>query len=73
MDFGRESAAWLEFDSPDCPGGIEMSISEYNQPAIVNRMPLHPVKTLAPVKYGNTYRPTPFSPSQTGSPVYSTP
>lgn len=56
MDFGRESAAWLEFDSPDCPGGIEMSISEYNQPAIVNQMPLHPVKTLAPVKYGNTYR-----------------
>ena len=56
MDFGLESAAWLEFDSPDCPGGIEMSISEYNQPAIVNQMPLHPVKTLAPVKYGNTYR-----------------
>ncbi|MEI6565010.1 MAG: alpha-L-rhamnosidase C-terminal domain-containing protein [bacterium] len=56
FDFGVESAAWLEFDSPDCPGGIEMSISEYNQPAIVNTMPLHPVKTLAPVKYGNTYR-----------------
>jgi hypothetical protein len=56
IDFGRESAAWLEFDSPDCPGGIEMSVSEYNQPAIVNTMPLHPVKTLAPVKYGNTYR-----------------
>jgi len=56
IDFGLESAAWLEFDSPDCPGGIEMSISEYNQPAIVNTMPLHPVKTLAPVKYGNTYR-----------------
>ena len=56
MDFGRESAAWLEFDSPDCPGDIEMSISEYNQPAIVNQMPLHPVKTLASVKYGNTYR-----------------
>jgi alpha-L-rhamnosidase len=56
MDFGRESAAWLEFDSPDCPGGIEMSISEYNQPAIVNIMPLNPVKTLVPVKYGNTYR-----------------
>jgi hypothetical protein len=48
MDFGRESAAWLEFDSPDCPGGVEMSISEYNQPG--------PEKTKAPVKHGNTYR-----------------
>ena len=56
LDFGIENAAWLEFDSPDCPGGIEMSISEYNQPAIVNRGPENPVKTLVPVKYGNTYR-----------------
>jgi len=48
MDFGRESAAWLEFDSPDCPGDVEMSISEYNQPG--------PGKTKAPVKHGNTYR-----------------
>jgi hypothetical protein len=48
MDFGRESAAWLEFDSPDCPGEVEMSISEYNEPA--------PNKTKAPVKHGNTYR-----------------
>ncbi len=48
MDFGRESAAWLEFDSPDCPGDVEMSISEYNQPG--------PEKTKAPVKHGNTYR-----------------
>ena len=30
MDFGRESAAWLEFDSPDCSGDVEMSISEYS-------------------------------------------
>ena len=48
LDFGRESAAWVEFDSPDCPGGVEMSISEYNQPA--------PHKTMAPVKHGDTYR-----------------
>jgi hypothetical protein len=48
MDFGRENAAWLEFDSPDCPGDVEMSISEYNQPG--------PGKTKAPVKHGNTYR-----------------
>ena len=48
FDFGRESAAWVEFDSPDCPGGVEMSISEYNQPA--------PHKTMVPVKHGDTYR-----------------
>jgi len=56
FDFGVESAAWLEFDSPDLAGEVEMSISEYNQPAIVNRGPKHPVKTLAPARYGNTYR-----------------
>jgi hypothetical protein len=48
LDFGLEMAAWVEFDSPDCPGGIEMSISEYNEPG-------HD-KTKAPVKYGDTYR-----------------
>lgn len=48
MDFGRENGAWIEFDSPDCPGGIEMSISEYNEPGFE--------KTAEPVKYGNTYR-----------------
>jgi alpha-L-rhamnosidase len=58
MDFGRENAAWLEFDSPDLPdlNSVQMSISEYNQPAIVNYGPAHPVKTLTPTKYGNTYR-----------------
>jgi len=48
LDFGVESGAWVEFDSPDCPGGVEMSISEYNEPGIG--------KTQAPVKHGNTYR-----------------
>jgi alpha-L-rhamnosidase len=56
LDFGVESAAWLEFDSPDLAGNVEMSISEYNQPAVVNDGPEHPVKTAVPVKYGNTYR-----------------
>lgn len=32
LDFGVESAAWLEFDSPDLTGKVEMSISEYNKP-----------------------------------------
>jgi alpha-L-rhamnosidase len=48
LDFGVEAAAWLEFDSPDCPGGVEMSLSEYNEPG-------HE-KTLAPVRHGRTYR-----------------
>jgi len=56
MDFGRESAAWLEFDSPDLAGAVEMSISEYNQPEITCVGGAHNLKTLAPVKYGNTYR-----------------
>lgn len=56
VDFGRVSAAWLEFDSPDLAGSVEMSISEYNEPAIVNSGPAHPAKTMVPVKHGNTYR-----------------
>lgn len=56
FDFGVESAAWLEFDSPDLSGDVEMSVSEYNEPAIVNDGPQHPVKTFKPVKHGNTYR-----------------
>jgi hypothetical protein len=48
LDFGLELAAWVEFDSPDCPGGVEMSISEYNEPGVE--------KTKDPVKHGSTYR-----------------
>jgi len=48
LDFGVESAAWVEFDSSDCPGDVEMSISEYNEPGVN--------KTGVPVKHGNTYR-----------------
>lgn len=56
FDFGVESAAWLEFDSPDLSGSVEMSISEYNEPAIVNTGPPHRFKTAAPHRYQNTYR-----------------
>jgi hypothetical protein len=58
MDFGVENAAWLEFDSPDLPSSaqVEMSISEYNQPAITMDDAEHHIKTLKPIKYGNTYR-----------------
>src|SRR5208282_165131 len=34
FDFGVESAAWMEFDSPDMPeGGVEMGVSEFTAPA----------------------------------------
>ena len=58
VDFGRVSAAWLEFDSPDLSGNVEMSISEYNEPSRANVYlgPAHPFKTAVPVKYGTTYR-----------------
>jgi hypothetical protein len=56
VDFGVESPAWLEFDSADLSGAVEMSISEYNLPGQVNPGPAHPTKTLAPQRYGNTFR-----------------
>lgn len=48
IDFGRELPAWVEFDSPDCPGGVEMSISEYNEPGVN--------KTGVPVQHDKTWR-----------------
>ena len=56
FDFGIESAGWLEFDSDDLDGEIQMSISEYNEPAILNEGAHHPQKTMAPVRHGSTYR-----------------
>ena len=56
LDFGQENAAWLEFDSPDLNGKVEMSISEYNKPARASIVPGHLTKTLIPKKYGHTYR-----------------
>jgi hypothetical protein len=56
FDFGVESAAWLEFDSPDLDGDVELSISEYNRPAVVNKGPQHPAKTAVPVRHDDTYR-----------------
>jgi hypothetical protein len=56
FDFGQVNAAWFEFDSKDLEGDIEMSISEYNEPAIFNIGSEHPAKTAQPVKYGQTYR-----------------
>lgn len=56
FDFGVESAAWLEFDSPDLTGNVEMSISEYNEPGVVSTGPENWIKTKAPTKHGQTYR-----------------
>ena len=56
FDFGEESAGWVEFESNDLPDSVEMSISEYNEPAILNTGAQHRIKTMAPIKYGNTYR-----------------
>ena len=56
LDFGVESAAWLEFDSPDLSGSVTASISEYNEPGIVNTGAQNRLKTQKPIKYGNTYR-----------------
>lgn len=56
FDFGVESAAWLEFDSADLSGSVTMSISEYNEPAIVNEGAQSPIKTKAPARHENVYR-----------------
>lgn len=56
FDFGRENAGWMEFDSDDFEGDVEMSISEYNEPAVLNSGAQNPKKTLKPIKYGSTYR-----------------
>jgi hypothetical protein len=56
FDFGRTSAGWLEFESENLVDSITMSISEYNEPAVVNSGSFEPVKTKSPLKRGNTYR-----------------
>ena len=56
FDFGVESAGWIEFDSDDLVDSVEVSISEYNESAVLNAGAQHRIKTRAPVKYGNTYR-----------------
>lgn len=52
LDFGAEFAGWLEIDSPDLSGAVELGVSEYNRPAFVNAGPKSPSKTAAPKKYG---------------------
>ncbi len=45
LDFGIESAAWLEFETSDCDANILLGVSEYNRPAIVNAGAQNPEKT----------------------------
>ena len=52
VDFGNENAGWFEIDSPDCPGGLRLSISEYNQPEYTNIGD----KTVVPERIGDTWR-----------------
>lgn len=51
VDFGVESAAWIEFDSPDFHGSkVAMGVSEFNAPA-------HEGNSIGiPEKIGHTYR-----------------
>lgn len=56
FDFGQVNAGWLAFDSDDLAGEVEMSISEYTEPAVLNAGAQHPVKTAAAERQdGNTY------------------
>jgi len=56
FDFGQTNAGWLEFESDDLTDSITMSISEYNEPAIVMNGAVNRIKTLPPIKHGRTYR-----------------
>lgn len=56
LDFGQVNAGWLEFTCDRLPEGTVCSISEFNEPAVFNTGAEHPVKTAAPVRYGNKYR-----------------
>lgn len=56
LDFGVESAGWIEFECDGLGGEVELSLSEYDEPGIVNLGANHPVKTMAPVLEGGTWR-----------------
>lgn len=56
FDFGVESAAWLEIDSPDLSGDVELSLSEYDAPAFINLVPGYTIKPMRPKRHGQTYR-----------------
>lgn len=53
LDFGVELPAWIEMDSPDLEGQVEMGISEYRGAELLDG-PYRKIRK--PVQYGNTYR-----------------
>lgn len=56
LDFGVESAAWLEFETDDPEAEFRCSISEYNRPGMVNAGAEAPEKTGVPERIGATRR-----------------
>lgn len=56
LDFGVESAGWLEFESNDLPEPPVCSVSEYNRPGVVNAGAQSPQKTGIPERIGRTWR-----------------
>lgn len=48
FDFGQVNAGWLAFDSDDLAEEVEMSISEYTEPAVLNAGAQHPSKRRPP-------------------------
>ena len=56
FDFGQVNAGWLEFECDALTGEVACSISEFNEPAVFNAGSQHPRKTLAPTRYGKTFR-----------------
>lgn len=56
LDFGVESAAWLEFEADDLNAAPLCSISEYNRPGVVNEGAVSPIKTAVPERISSTWR-----------------
>lgn len=56
FDFGQVNAGWLEFECDALTADVECSISEFNEPAVFNAGSQHPMKTLAPTRYGKVFR-----------------
>ena len=49
LDFGVELPAWIEIDSPDLNGDVQLAVSEYNTYELI-------LEKATPKAYGRTYR-----------------
>lgn len=56
LDFGVESAAWLEFEAEGLTEAPFAAISEYNQPGVVNEGAEAPLKYIEMQQDGSTWR-----------------